>query len=350
MCVAILFAVVYASPIALDESTKKQSDKSDSSIPLKVVDVPAGVFDIPASESVDKKVEDKIQPDAETPVDVKQIEILDDLNKPQKEGEDVAEEGPNVFGIRFPSILIIRRPAVFQDPFAGFQSPFFSGRPNRPSIFSSFGSSFDDEQQNKEKVDEKEALPSSIDQQEDEQQRNETVIANNVIQRMHQQIGNLFANLFNPDTFFMPRPNYQRPTFPRPTFSRPSLFSPFSGFDETEDDEKLDFDKLPANYSNSTSETKIVDGQLVTVNKTVHRISGNNSNGFFHFSVIKVRPNEPVAEKELPTAVPSDTPLKISEGETKPVEFAEPDPKMNEVDRPEDEQVSNKGVDNGLLA
>jgi len=346
MCVAILFAVVYASPIAVDESIKKQD-----SIPLKVVDVPAGVFDLPA-ESVDKKVEDKIQPDSEIPVDVKQIEILDDANKPEKEGEDVVEEGPNVFGIRFPTIMIIRRPQVYQDPFAGFQSPFFSGRPSRPSIFSSFGSSFD-EPQNKEKVDEKEALPSSLngDQQEDEQQRNETVIANNVIQRMHQQIGNLFANLFNPDTFFMPRPNYQRPTFPRPTFSRPSLFSPFSGFDETEDDEKLDFDKLPANYSNSTSETKIVDGQLVTVNKTVHRISGNNSNGFFHFSVIKVRPNEPAAvAEELPTAVPSDTPLKISEGETKPVEFAEPDPKMNEVDRPEDEQVSNKGVDSGLLA
>lgn len=107
---------------------------------------------------------------------------------------------------------------------------------------------------------------------------------------MHQQFNNVFANLFNPQGFAMP----QRPIFPQfppqPFFARPSIFSPLP--DDSSEEDALNFDKLPANYKNSTSETKVIDGQLVTVNKTVHKISGNNSNGFFHFSVSIVIPRK----------------------------------------------------------
>jgi hypothetical protein len=97
---------------------------------------------------------------------------------------------------------------------------------------------------------------------------------------MHQQINNLFSSLFNPNNF-----PAIRPTFSRPNYSRPSLFSPFAPGALDSEEDNIDFGKLPPNYSNSTSETKIMDGQLVTVNKTIHKVSGNNSNGFFQYQV-----------------------------------------------------------------
>lgn len=87
----------------------------------------------------------------------------------------------------------------------------------------------------------------------------------------------LFSSLFAPNPgFFNANPNRQ--FFPRPFF--PSVPS-----DVSSEDDSVDFDKLPDNYKNSTSETKVVDGQVIQVNKTVHKIGGNNSNGFFQFSV-----------------------------------------------------------------
>jgi len=162
----------------------------------------------------------------------------------------------------------------------------------------------------------------------------------------------------------------QRPAFPqqftphRPFFSRPSFFAPVPEESSSEED-RVDFDKLPANYSNSTSETKLIDGQLVTVNKTVHKISGNNSNGFFHFSVINVRPNaqvaspdadkveiikpvEPSAESVPQSVATEEKPVVIGVGATE----GEMDPAMNEVDRADNNvrpATSGKGVDSGLL-
>lgn len=90
---------------------------------------------------------------------------------------------------------------------------------------------------------------------------------------MRQQMDSLFSSLFAPNPGYYPN----RQFFPRPFFPPVPV--------DSDEDESLDFGKLPDNYNNSTSETKVVDGQVIQVNKTVHKISGNNSNGFFHFSV-----------------------------------------------------------------
>jgi len=109
------------------------------------VDVPAGIFD-PVENS------EKDAPPADTPAAKKDEAKIEEIpnekatpekNDTEKEGEDV----PTIFGVRFPSIVIFRRPAVIRDPFAGFQSPFFS---RRPSIFSP--SIFDDEDRDTEVV------------------------------------------------------------------------------------------------------------------------------------------------------------------------------------------------------
>lgn len=86
----------------------------------------------------------------------------------------------------------------------------------------------------------------------------------------------LFSSLFAPNPGFFPN----RQFFPRPFF-------PSAPTDSSAEEDGLDFGQLPNNYKNSTSETKVVDGQVIQVNKTVHKISGNNSNGFFQFSVRK---------------------------------------------------------------
>ena len=98
-----------------------------------------------------------------------------------------------------------------------------------------------------------------------------------MMKRMQEQMSSLWGSVLNP--------NYNRPLFQqRPTFP---VDSSLAGSESSEKD-VLDLDNLPANYSNSTSETKIVDGQLITVNKTVHRISSNDSSGFFHVQVSTV--------------------------------------------------------------
>lgn len=95
-----------------------------------------------------------------------------------------------------------------------------------------------------------------------------------IMHGVRQQMDSLFSTLFAPNQGFFPN----RQFFPRPFF-------PSGPVDSSSSEDEIDFDKLPNNYKNSTSETKVVDGQVVEVNRTVHKISGNNSNGFFQFSV-----------------------------------------------------------------
>jgi len=93
-----------------------------------------------------------------------------------------------------------------------------------------------------------------------------------MLKRMQQQMSSLWGSFLTP--------SYQRPF--RPVF--PSFES--SEIDSSNETSVLDIDTLPANYSNSTSETKVVNGHVVEVNKTIHKISsGNNNSGFFSFQV-----------------------------------------------------------------
>lgn len=96
---------------------------------------------------------------------------------------------------------------------------------------------------------------------------------------MQEQMSSLWGSFLNP-------PSYQQRPF-RPIF--PSFES--SEIDDTGSNETsvINIDRLPANYSNSTSETKLVNGHVVEVNKTIHKISsGNNTSGFFSFQVMTI--------------------------------------------------------------
>jgi hypothetical protein len=108
--------------------------KKDENQGLKVVDIPAGVFDEPAEklESVPDAAKDEVK--SET-IDAEKVTPIktDTKGKDEVTKDEDTDDSPSIFGIRFPSIVIFRRPAVIRDPFASFQSPFFS----RPSIFSS---------------------------------------------------------------------------------------------------------------------------------------------------------------------------------------------------------------------
>ncbi|ODM91163.1 Icarapin-like [Orchesella cincta] len=168
---------------------------------------------------------------------------------------------------------------------------------------------------------------------------------------MRQQMDSLFSSLFAPNPGFF---NPNRQFFPRPFF--PSVPADSSGEDTKE---FLDFGKLPPNYKNSTSETKVVDGKVIEVNKTVHKISGDNSNGFFQFSVIKIRPSEdtPAAEedKQQPeaTVIEEKKPDEAPEAEVTTIKAQQEsemnNPSLNEVDQ--DEKMSNTKyeTDPGLL-
>lgn len=142
---------------------------------MSVVDVPAGLFE-PEVVAEDKPkpavLVEKTKTEAVGDV-VKPVEKVEDTKKVQL-GEGVppaSEDGPNVFGIRFPSILIIRRPQVFQDPFAGFQSPFFGGFNRRP-IFAP--PPFVDSAEQPEQVKERETIGAQ-DSKVEEQRLNQTV-------------------------------------------------------------------------------------------------------------------------------------------------------------------------------
>jgi len=236
----------------------------------------------------------------------------------------------NLFGFRFPTVFIIRRPQI-RDPFNSF--PSFSQ-------FSPFQGGFGGIPQQRPQVPQIQA-----------QTPNRYNVMNHmedVMKRLQQQMSSLWGNLNNP--------TYVRPF--RPVF--PSIDS--SEAEDSEDKSVLDIGNLPANYSNSTSETKIVDGQVVQVNKTIHKISsGNNTQGFFHFQVINVRPNikKPSIEMQPPSPSPTELeteskPDPVVEKVTEKVEIVTPstektaeDPSLNEVDEGE-KKVS--GIDSGLLA
>jgi len=65
---------------------------------------------------------------------------------------------------------------------------------------------------------------------------------------------------------------------------------------------------LPDDYSNTTSTTKVVNGNEVTVNETIQKIGGNDSNSFFHFKVISIRPVQKPATEEPEATVLTDFP------------------------------------------
>jgi len=166
-----------------------------------------------------------------------------------------------------------------------------------------------------------------------------------MMKRMQQQMSSLWGSFANPS--FHRRP--LRPIFPSLSFES------VEDIGSNENETIVNIDNLPPNYSNSTSETKVVDGHVVQVNKTIHKISsGNNTSGFFHFEVINVRPTEGVK-----TEAPVDTTAGKPVAEI-PELIAQPhpelpkveDPSLNEVgevkpNRNEPESVS--GVDSGLL-
>jgi len=180
-----------------------------------------------------------------------------------------------------------------------------------------------------------------------------------MMQRVQHQLNNFmgFAH-----SHLQPAPAAPRPhnSFPRPIF--PSFFDIHRGSaeNETESGEVINLDKLPANYSNSTSEIKEIDGQQVQVNKTIKRISNGNGSSFFQVSVINYRPRgttgkpavaeaeveatPAVASSEIVTQQPEIPPTQATEEAMKPE-----DPKMNEIDQLEGQQQRVSGIDDGLL-
>lgn len=127
---------------------------------MKVVDIPADLFadasdvvetetkpeepvvsDAVAPESVsqsDKDASSVKAEDGNTPPNVEITEPRGDDDKkdgvtPDKTGDDEDAERPNFFGFRLPTIVILRRPAIFDDPFGSF--PFFSSPFGRRPAF-----------------------------------------------------------------------------------------------------------------------------------------------------------------------------------------------------------------------
>jgi hypothetical protein len=332
---ALLVAVVNAIPMARDRPF--------------VVDIPAGVFeadaddtqksDVPKIEELPVAPKDVIELPKEDVIIPKETEANDDVIPPPKVQESdasVEEVGvpnrdpvSNIFGFRFPTVFVIRRP-IIRDPF--IQSfPSFSQ-------FSPFGGFDEPPQQRRPQV---QVQPSSPNRY------NMMNHMEDVMKRLQQQMSSLWGNLNNP--------SYVRPF--RPVF--PSIDS---SEENTEEKSVLNIGNLPANYSNSTSETKVIDGQVVQVNKTIHKISsGNNTSGFFHFQVINVRPSVPPKKPSVemqPPSVDATEPDPVVEKVTEKVEVipttekSEPlkpqeDPSLNEVF--EDEKKVS-GIDQGLVA
>jgi len=315
-----------------------------------VVDIPAGVFeaegaepqksDVPKLEELPIAPKDVIELPKEDVEIPKESEIVDDIVPPVKAEEPVASvediEVPNresVFGFRFPTVFVIRRPLI-RGPFNSF--PSFSQ-------FSPFGGGFGGVQPQPQQRPQIQA--------ENPNRYNMMNHMEDVMKRLQQQMSSLWGNLNNP--------SYVRPF--RPVF--PSIDS---AEESAEDKATLNLDNLPANYSNSTSETKIVDGQVVQVNKTIHKISsGNNTSGFFHFQVINVRPSigtpikKPSVEMQPPALGSTETEVELETkpdpivekvttekievvpSTEKPVEKPSEDPSLNEVFEDEKKEIED---------
>jgi hypothetical protein len=313
-----------------------------------VVDIPAGMFD---GDSLSSEPLPKL---TKVPLEVQQSEV--EFAPPKKtvlSGDDSLEDEddgmtPNkgsdsdtdIFGVRVPTIFVIRRP-IFRDPFASF-TPFQNFNP-----FAGFG-------QRRPVVTEP-----SLDDTEADKEEGYDVLNHmeTMLKRMQQQMSSLWGSVLTP--------NVQRRPF-RPVF--PSFESAETDNNNTE---TINIDKLPDNYSNSTSETKVVDGHVVQVNKTIHKTSSGNNSGFFSFQVINVRPTqEPStsstpAEPETPESgegqpiVPVSVDTEVKPEGTHNIEITQEgstststttpkpeDPTLNEVGGGEKE-VS--GIDTGLI-
>lgn len=363
------FQIIFVLGFIALASASPLVDKKHASS-LKVIDIPADLF-ADASDNVEdvKKPEEEADAAAaavpaseveaekdsagKIPEEIPSlVEVVEPKGDEKKEGniadknEGEETDRPAIFGFRLPTIVILRRPAIFDDPFSFF--PFSINR--RPA----FGGPLPPPDNRDVDVEgPRPAISADASPSEDRP----VSIGNNagiadIMHGVRQQMDSLFSSLFAPNPGYFPN----RQFFPRPFF--PSVPS-----DSSAEEDALDFDKLPNNYKNSTSETKVVDGQVIQVNKTVHKISGNNSNGFFQFSVIKVRPSEsPVLEEKPVEAADSIPPAAIetsdakreSESTTKAQQEIEMNnPSLNEViDKEEKEaMVANTKyeTDAGLL-
>jgi len=304
ICLSLLFALAVASPL------ERQTEGG------LVVDVPAGAFEPDSAE---------VTRDVPVGASVEQVDVSEkDTEKEPGRVPLNRDPDSDFFGFRFPtfpSLFVYRRP-VIRDPFSslsGFQQP--QPQPYAPGQFDAFS-------------------------------HMETMM-----QRMQQQMSALWGALLNPGYTVRPRPPViaEEPVLPGDT----------AAVDET-DKSVIKIGDLPANYSNSTSETKVIDGQVVEVNKTIHKVTSNDSSGFFHFQVIKIRPKEPVTDMptgSVPTEVAHES-AGSAPTEAKPESSAAPafetneqttartpeDPSMNEVDgQHQRQQEVSHGIDQGLL-
>jgi hypothetical protein len=306
---AVLSACAFATP--LERAGQQQM----------VVDVPAGAFEqdsgevqVPVQVTHDSS-EEKVEAVPATAADTRDVETIEreDPRIPTRDSDD------DFFNLRIPQLFFYRRP-VIRDPF----STFSGFQPQQPQPYQP-------------------------------QQNQFNVFSNHMeamMKRMQEQMSSLWGALLNPNYALRP------PTFNLRPFAPPAI---------NETDEKptvIDFDNLPANYSNSTSETKVIDGQVVQVNKTIHKIASNDSSGFFSFQVIKIRPqatDTPSASSEPTEIAHEDTgsaPTDVKEDKVQTSKAPEiiatseksEDPSVNEIDEEHQQQQTEvSGVDQGLL-
>jgi len=309
-----------------------------------VIDIPAGPPPEEPSTKTEQKPEVSVtKQDGDKPVD-SDVETIP------------TDSSSDEVGDFKPTFVIIRTRPFFSSSFG--QSPFFSSPfGSGGGLFGNSPFSFNNPMRPANR-DRDPASSSSSDSSESVVpfegpfSRPSYFNVDDLMTRLQQQMSSLWGTLLNPN-------NRPRPVSPFRPFAQP--FNPFDSSAEesknnTSSEEIFNIGKLPANYTNSTSETKVIDGNVVQVNRTIHKISsGNNTRGFFQFQVINVKPQattttEKVGEAAdvLPAAgedSEKEKPEIISSTPSKPAPAApEADPTLNEVDEKKPE-----GIDHGLL-
>ncbi|CAG7838046.1 unnamed protein product [Allacma fusca] len=296
---AVFSACVFATP--LERAGQQQM----------VVDVPAGAFELEDSDEA-----------VQVPLTAGSSEEMIPVVPVDKEAETIVREDPKVpardpddwFNFPLPQLFFYRRP-VITDPFSSFSGfqPQRQPQPYQPqqNQFNAFSNHM-------------EAM----------------------MKRMQEQMSSLWGALLNPNYALRPTTfNLNRPVIP----SIP---------DSDEKTSVIDFDSLPDNYSNSTSETKVIDGQLVQVNKTIHKIASNDSSGFFSFQVIKIHPqasaNDAVNASSVPTEITHEdtgsAPTEVKDEKVQTSKAPEiiatseksEDPSLNEIDEPNQQQQTER--------
>lgn len=351
----VFFAILLvnsANSIPLEQKNEKQTPF------ISIVDIPAE--ESPSKTLVEDPVQTELKNTEETKVPV----------EPSANSGSVEDKETEVIKPETPTILIIRRPLFpfLSNPFNN-ERPLFSF-PRRP-IFSSLGDSSeedkmtDDTENKKDDDDFYDSLFKDI-------HSHMTSLFNSVRRRpVFSNKDNDSESSANGSTEIIQRPqrpNFMRPIFPSfnfpafPSFSRPSFNFPdlFKGANETD------------LKNSTTSETKIVDGHVVTVNKTTNafRDKDNKTNGWFQFQVINVRPTteegtkEPAKPTQAAPVEPSSVSVDYDESKNKPsvdyeesnnkkviIESEVPNPSSNEViDSPKDAKNDKvSGIDDGLL-